>query len=114
MFENIEKAIRKCYSLVIEEERYGSGLLIGMNFLYPNNELITDLIDKATSPGDVDAIEALDKLANFSEKHSEFLFVQSETLSKGLEELDKKALLWNQLSSDKRETICEELSESFN
>ncbi len=32
MFDNIEKAIRGCYKIIIEEERYGSGLLIGMDY----------------------------------------------------------------------------------
>jgi len=32
MFENIEKLIRECHQLTMEEERYGDKLLIGMDY----------------------------------------------------------------------------------
>lgn len=111
VFENIEKAIRDCYRIVIEEERYGSGLLIGLDYqMNPYYTLIADLIDRATSPGDTDAMEAFFALKEFSENHPEFLFAHAETLEQGLLMLDKKVVLWNQLERSMIEKLLDEIN----
>lgn len=110
VFENIEKVLRSCYSIVIEEERYGGGFLIGMDYqTHPYHTLVAGLIDRATSPGDTDAMEAFFTLKDFSEKHPEFLFVQAKTFEQGLLELEKKAALWNQLDNYKIENLLNKL-----
>lgn len=112
MFANIEKAIRSYYKIVIKEERYGSGLLIGMDFqIHPYCTLVADLVECATSPGDKDAIEAFYTLKEFSEKHPEFLFVHAKTLEQGLIELNKKAALWNQLEDSVIDKMLDELND---
>ncbi len=113
MFQNIETVIRDYYTITIEEERYGSALLIGMDYCWhPYNMLVADLIHRATSPGDMDAMKAFDILYKLSTTHSEFLFVRAKTLNDGLIELDKKAELWNKLGTDEKEFILNKLSKA--
>lgn len=118
MFENIEKVIKSCGKIHIEAERYGSGFLAGFDFLSTNNSTfdkeatityegteVFDAIDEATCPGDMDAMHTLDKLTEYSKLHPEFLFVLSYTLEEVLDNLEKRAELWNALSSNEQDDI---------
>lgn len=73
MFENIEKILRCRGKLCVEKERYGDGIFLGIDIagyidnatddkdasiVYTGND-IANAIDIATSPGDMDAMEAL-------------------------------------------------------
>lgn len=119
MFDNIEKAIRSCHKIIIKEERYENEFLLGMDYKKdPYWTLIENLIDGATSPGDkavflISAIEDLEMLMEFSKKHPEFLFVKEKNIEQGLIKLDKKTALWNQLTTQDKEKILNELSDLY-
>lgn len=85
MFENLEKLIRlHDLNITIMEEKYGDGFLFGLdipqNSAHLSQQTFHDLINQATSPGDVDAVEVLCELAELAERYPELLFVQAETL----------------------------------
>lgn len=120
MFENIEKIIRSCGVLCIEEERYGSRLLAGFDFSCAsinnatNTKVATcfyrgievkDAIYVATSAGDVDAIEALSKLEEYASRCPEFLYVSAENFDEVMQKLEKRAKLWNNISKIKQDNI---------
>ena len=111
MFDEIEKLIRWCGELHIEEERYGNDILVcidtPININNATNECdatiwydgheVSDAVDRATSPGDFYAMNALQKLETFAEKHPEFLYARGKTLEEALINLNKRAGLWNEL-----------------
>ena len=120
MFENIEKVIRRCGILHIEEEKYGSGLLAGFDFawgiinnatdtddatvVYTGTE-VKDTIDVATSPGDMDAMEAFFLLEDYAMRCPEFLYVHAKTFEEVILKLELRAKAWNELSDEKRHDI---------
>lgn len=110
MFNNIEKLIRGCYKLEIEEERYGNGLLLGLDYLAWNKKsVIADLIDRATSSGDTDAMDSFFTLEKLAKEYPCFLFVRANTLSEGLTLLDEKSKLWIDLDDNKKDEILDML-----
>ena len=98
----------------VEEERYGSGILLGIDLGYTINNAdslgdedatvvyqgddVRYLIEEAASAGDMYAEVAMNKLTKFAELHPEFLFVKGKSLDEALTETEKKATLWNGLS----------------
>lgn len=120
MFENIEKIIRGCGNLYIEEEKYGSGLLAGFDLswgfinnatdtkdatvVYKGTE-VKDAIDEATSPGDADAMEAFFKLEDYAMRCPEFLYVRAETFEEVMQKMEIRANAWNALPGGKRDEI---------
>lgn len=111
MLEYIEELIRRSGELHIEEERYGDDILVCIDILciinnatdeqdaticYTGHE-IYDLVDTATSPGDIDAMNAIEKLETFSQMHPEFLYARGKTLEEALSNLNTRANLWNEL-----------------
>jgi len=72
------------------------------------------LIDRATSPGDMDAMDAFHYLEDFANEHPEFLYVRADTLEDGLIQLEKKALLWSELDNSIKEAILEKLDDVVN
>lgn len=116
MFENLEKLIRlHDLEITIMEERYGDGLLLGLdiprNPAHLSQRPIHDLIDQATSPGDMDAIEALCRLAELAEEYPAFLYVCADSLEEGLRKLDERAERWNGLSQEEQGHILEKVNE---
>lgn len=120
MFENIERIIRGCGKLYIEEEKYGSGLLAGFDLAWGvvNNATDTEdatvvykgtevqnAIEEATSPGDMDAMEAFFKLEKYAMSCPEFLYVRAETFEEVMEKMEFRAKAWNALSDGKRDEI---------
>lgn len=114
MYENIEKVIRHCYGVIhIEEERYGDGLIGGIDSLnctdievYKGSE-IKDAIDQAASPGDIDAMDAFFRLEEYSDLHPEFLYVRGQTFEEILKKLDQKAALWNAITFEEQKQILQ-------
>ena len=119
MFENIEKILRCRGKLCVEKERYGDGIFLGIDIagyidnatddkdasiVYTGND-IANAIDIATSPGDMDAMEALEKLETYADEHSEFLFALAKTLEEGFLMLEHKAKLWNKLSQEQTDNL---------
>lgn len=118
MFENLEKLFRlHDLTITIAEEKYGDGFLLGLDIpCYPISSLrhpLHDLINQATSPGDVDAVETLCELAELAESYPELLFVQAETLKEGLEKLEEKAGNWNYLFGEKQKQILEKVNNLY-
>lgn len=118
MFENLEKLIRlHDFNITIMEEKYGDGFLFGLdipqNSAHLSQQTFHDLINQATSPGDVDAVEVLCELAELAERYPELLFVQAETLKEGLEKLEEKAGNWICLSSEKQKQILEKVNNLY-
>lgn len=114
MFESIDKLIKDCYSLTVEEVRYGEGILLGLDDCFSENE-IEFLIDVATSPGDTTAMEAADILEELS-KNSQFLYARGKTFGEALENLEERAKLWNETSGEEQKKIIatyQEKVESF-
>lgn len=110
MFENIEKIIRHSGVLYVDEARYGrDDIMVCIDILSTENQgetfytgtEIQNTIDKACSPGDIDAMNAIFKLESFAKIHPEFLYASGETLAEALNNLEKRASLWNQISSNK-------------
>ena len=74
------------------------------SIVYTGND-IANAIDIATSPGDMDAMEALEKLETYADEHSEFLFARAKTLEEGFLMLEHKAKLWNKLSQEQTDNL---------
>ena len=120
MFDNIEKVIRDGGILTIEEERYGSGLLLGFDFgghfvdnstedrdatlAYYGTE-ITNAIVKAVAAGDMKAVSALNRLEQYAKQNSGFLFVKSGSLDNALQKLEDRAKTWNALPQEKQDAL---------
>ncbi|MBA4688591.1 MAG: hypothetical protein H2184_15675 [Candidatus Galacturonibacter soehngenii] len=113
MYHNIEKLVRSCYTLVIQEERYGDGILIGLDY-QRNGTVLFDLIDTATSPGDSEAMRALFAIEDLSKECPEFLYARENTLEEGLKHLEKRAEKWNFLDEINQNIILEKLDKAFN
>lgn len=118
MYESLEKLIRKDdLGITIMEERYGDGILFGLDMpvrsIADPDQPLHDLIDQATSPGDVDAIEALCGLEELAEEYPALLYTQAATLEEGLEKLEKKAERWDCLSCEEQECILEKVNEFY-
>lgn len=118
MFENLEKLIRlHDLNITIMEEKYGDGFLFGLdipqNSAHLSQQPFHDLINQATSPGDVDAVEVLCELAELVERYPELLFVQADTLKEGLEKMDKKSERWICLSCEEQGKILEKVNELY-
>lgn len=118
MFENLEKIIRLSEAnLTIMEERYGDGLLLGVDIpqslAYLPQQPVHDLINQATSPGDVDAIEVVCVLAELEEKYPAFLYTQAATLKEGLEKIEERAKRWECLSHEEQEYILGTVNEVY-
>lgn len=112
MFQNIEILIRKCYTLVIQEERYGDGILIGLDY-QRNGTVLFDLIDMATSPGDSEALRAFFAIEDLNKEFPAFLYVRAKTLDEGLKQLENRAKTWNILDEIKQDYILEKLEVAF-
>lgn len=95
--------------ITIMHERYGDGLLFGLDmpvyFSAFSTQPLHDLIDQATSPGDVDAIEASCGLADLAEEYPELLYVQEDTLEEGLKKLNERAEKWVYLTQEEQDHI---------
>lgn len=118
-FENIEKIIRGCGSLYVEEARYGDDIIVCIDILNTINNAtdtqdgtvcytgteIRDAVDTMTSPGDFDALNAESKLDTYAEHHPEFLYARGSTFNEAMEELERRAHLWNTLPSDERDKL---------
>lgn len=92
MFDNVESLIGRGYRITIDAERYGRGYLVGLDAIsswYHN--IMADLIDTATSPGDVDAINAFEILEEFSEKYEGFLYARADSIYEALCKLEERA-----------------------
>lgn len=118
MYESLEKLIRKDdLGITIMEERYGDGILFGLDMparsIADPDQPLHDLIDQATSPGDVDAIEALCGLAELEEEYPALLYTQAATLEEGFEKLEEKAERWDCLSCEEQERILEKVNEFY-
>lgn len=121
MFENIEQVLRCAGKIRFEEERYGDGIMVCIDIgVVINNAAgdkdatiiyygceIYDTVDAATNPGDIDAMNALEKLETFAEMHPEFLYARGKSFEEALNQLEKRAALWNQLSQETK-VISEE------
>lgn len=122
MFGSLEKIIRDYHGMLhIEEERYGPGLLAGVDigiYQYINNATkdmdatlvyegteVADAIDAATSPGDWDALTALSKLVDYAADHPAFLFVKADNLAEVFSALEARAAKWNLLSQAQQEDL---------
>lgn len=119
MVENIEKIIRQCGNLRIEEARYGDDIIICIDIItHINNATeekdatlcymgteIYDAVDAMVSPGDIGALSAEERLDLFAESHPEFLYARGRTLSEAMEKLEEKASLWNNLTSDEQDEL---------
>lgn|GEM_PF-6656145 len=108
MFNNIEVLVRKCFKLLVEEVRYGNGILLGLDYIINGTELY-DMIDAATSPGDTEAMNAYFALQDIANEYPEFLYVQAESLDEGLLLLEKRAELWNSIEEYRKDEILEKL-----
>ena len=106
MFESLEKVIRELGVLTVMEERYGDGILVGIDFETHINYSVLDddgswvsltgneihnAIDAAISPGDMEAMKALDKLCEYAERHPCFLFAKGKTFAEAMNELEERA-----------------------
>jgi hypothetical protein len=110
VFNNIEVLVRKCFKLLVEEERYGNGILLGLDYIINGTELY-DMIDAATSPGDMEAMNAYFALQDIANEYPEFLYVQADSLDEGFVLLEKRAELWNCTEDSRKEEIHEKLHE---
>lgn len=114
MFENIEKIVRNLGVLRVDEARYGSYIMVCIDIateitnatdthdatiFYTGTE-IYDAVAMATSPGDINAMDAFLKLESFVKIHPEFLYARGKTLVEALNNLEKRAYLWNHLSNN--------------
>lgn len=109
-YEHIEELIKyTSEALIVEDDRNGGGLLMGIEQLAHHKTPIRELIDRAISPGDMDAMDAHDLLYGFSRKHPAFMFVEATCLEEGLIELEEKAILWSKLNDSEKEEILHEL-----
>ena len=95
MFESIDKLIKDCYSLTVEEVRYGEGILLGLDECWSQEHEINFLIDVATSPGDTTAMEAAEILNELSKK-PQFLYTWGKTFGEALSNLEERAKLCNE------------------
>lgn len=105
MFDNINRLIKDGYSLVVESERYGDGLLMGLEY----DPIISEIIYCATAPDNFEALKVLEKIEELEKKYPVLLFVRKENFYECLIELDKKAFLWKQCSKEYRAKITQEL-----
>lgn len=119
LFENIEKVIRQCGNLRIEEARYGNDIIVCMDIItHINNATnkkdatlcyvgteIYDAVNTMISPGDTEAVAAEERLGKYAELHPEFLYARGNTLFETLKKLEEKALLWNNLTSGEQDKI---------
>ena len=64
----------------------------------------------ATSPGDVDAIEASCGLADLAEEYPELLYVQEDTLEEGLKKLNERAEKWVYLTQEEQDHILKKVN----
>lgn len=118
MLEMIEKAIRDCGTLYIEEARYGADILVGIDFpnrcglnnatdeddatiVYDGTE-IKDAIEAVCSPDDIRALSAEELLNDYSKANPAFLFARGESLEAALRKLTCRLEVWYQMS-DKRQ-----------
>ena len=96
MFENLEKLIRlHDLNITIMEEKYGDGFLFGLdipqNSAHLSQQIFHDLINRATSPGDVDAVEVLCELAELAEEISRTSFCTSRNIERRIREVRRKS-----------------------
>jgi len=112
-YKNIEKLIEyTANALIVEAEQYGNNLLMGIEFVINCKAPIRELINRATSPSDMDAMDALDHLCDFSEKYPAFMFVHATCLEEGLMKLEEKATLWLNLNDSEKNEMIHELVRS--
>ena len=120
MFRNLEKIADCGFSVYIESHRYGNVILAGIDFPlqslekydYYGRESLRDYIDDSNSPGDIDAIEAYNKLCEFADNNEAFLFAHEKTIEKCLEILDKRAASWLALNFEQQEQLLNNFIES--
>lgn len=101
-----ESIIHSCLKLIIEPERYGDGILMGLD---DNENTLSKLIEIGTSPGDMEAVEALCLLNAFSEQYTEFPYVQGKNFDQCIDLLESKAKRWNLMDNTIKQFILNEL-----
>lgn len=110
MYENIERAIRLGYKVVVVENKEKTGFYITLNMNNNSSSSITKSLnsineDKLMSSEYTKAIIWVRKA------YKDYPLVHTKTLEDGLKKLDEKILRWfSSHSSKQREILCNRIS----
>ncbi len=128
MLDLIEKAIRDCGYLHIEQATFGSDILVGIDFpctcglnnatdvtdatiVYKGTE-IKDSIDDMCCMDDLFAISVENFLLDFSNKEPAFLFARGKSLELALNNLANRLEMWYQMNIEQRKELLLSFSEA--